>query len=407
MLKLVCEENKCTACEACLNICPEGCISFKEDEYAVKKAYIDTERCIKCNLCSNVCPRITKIAGYTPTSCYAAWSLDEKIRYKSASGGIATELYQYAIDNGYWIAGVCMNAECDAIYSLTNKNGFNFQNSKYTFPNMGNIYVDISSKLKAHEKVLFIGLPCQVAALKSYLKTKKFEETNILFVDLICHGITPANYLKQHIKQIEHKKGKQGLQINFRDPKYGTHKYYFTLANNDTVFYKKNVKQDDEFQIAYHRGIAYRENCYFCQWAGRERLGDITLSDFPGLGSKEKCAFTDRNVSCVMINTPKGRKLYSELLDKNRIYSEKRPLEENFDFQPTLNNITPQPPERRKFLILYRQTKDFDYSIQKAASKIIWSNRLNSLTRYRDARVICRKLIPRTCKDKVKRIIKM
>ena len=88
-------------------------------------------------------------------------------------------------------------------------------------------------------------------------------------IDLNMLGGQPSNYLelenylKQHIKQIEHKKGKQGLQINFRDPKYGTHKYYFTLANNDTVFYKKNVKQDDEFQIAYHRGIAYRENCYF------------------------------------------------------------------------------------------------------------------------------------------------
>ena len=320
---------------------------------------------------------------------------------------MAAELYQHAIDNGYWIAGVKMNEKYDAVYSLTNKNNLAFQNSKYTFSNMGNIYLEVSNKLKEHGKVLFIGLPCQVAALKSFLKTKKIENTNIVFVDLICHGITPETYLKQHIKRIEYKKRTKSKEVNFRDSRYGSYAYYFTLANNNgTVFYKKNVKQDDEFQIAYHRSIAYRENCYICQWANRERMGDITLSDFPGLGIKEKCSFNDKNVSCVMINTPKGRKLYSELLDKNRIYSKERPLEENLDVQPTLNNTMLYPPERKRFLELYRNTKDFDRSIQEAASKIIWSNKLNSLIRYKDVKMLLLKLIPRVFKDQMKRMIK-
>lgn len=38
---------------------------------------------------------------------------------------------------------------------------------------MGSIYCTIEEKLIQGEKILFIGLPCQVAGLKNYLKYKK------------------------------------------------------------------------------------------------------------------------------------------------------------------------------------------------------------------------------------------
>lgn len=48
-----------------------------------------------------------------------------------------------------------------------------------------------------------IALPCQIAAIK-----KMFYRylDNLLLVDLVCHGVTPADYLIQHIRSIEHKK---------------------------------------------------------------------------------------------------------------------------------------------------------------------------------------------------------
>ena len=44
--------------------------------------------------------------------------------------------------------------------------------------------------MKANQKVLFIGLPCQVAAVNQFIKDK----TNLVTADLICHG-TPSPYL--------------------------------------------------------------------------------------------------------------------------------------------------------------------------------------------------------------------
>lgn len=406
MLKRICEKNKCTACRACQNVCPKDCITFIENEYGVKNAYMDTDMCAKCNLCSKVCPTTTRLVGSQPIDCYAAWSLTNTVRHKSASGGVATELYRYAIDNEYWIAGVEIDSEGSAFYSLTNNDYMRYQNSKYTFSDMLNIYLNISDKLIRNEKVLFIGLPCQVTALKSFLRLKKVPEMNIVFVDLVCHGITSELYLKQHVSNIEHRKKKNSTKIFFRDHRYGTHIFFFTLEDNGIVFYKKNVEQDDEYQIAYHCGIAYRENCYSCPWACKERMGDLTLSDFIGLGSAEKCDYSDKNVSCVMINTDKGKEIYSELVQSKYIFSEQRPLEENIRFQPTLNNSTLSPKERKEFLSLYKDSKDFDFAIRVAAKDIIKRNRLNSLLHYKDIKIFCLSLFPRSLKDKVKRILR-
>lgn len=406
MWQLVCEQNKCTACGACRNVCSKACISFKESEYDVKSAYIDTELCIECNQCRMVCPVINNLPGNQSIDCYAAWSLRNEVRTKSASGGIATELYRYAVDNGYWIAGVEINSAGLAYYSLKKDDYIEYQNSKYTFSDMREIYLLILSKLLQNEKVLFIGLPCHIAAVKSFLRIKKITDAYIVFVDLICHGVTPEKYLAEHIKRIENTKKKKNTKISFRDPRYGTYKYFFSLTNNDDVFYKKSVTQDDEFQIAYHSGIAYRENCYTCQYANCERMGDMTLSDFIGLGSVEKRNYSDKNVSCVMINTDKGKKIYSELTTNEYIFSDRRPIDENFRFQPTMKAATPVPKERAEFLLAYKKSRDFDYAIRIAAKDIIKKNRLNSLTHYRDIKKFCLSLIPRSLKDRLKDILR-
>ena len=203
----ICDKSKCTACGACIHICPKKCIRYVRDDYRVKYAQRETEKCIECNLCMKTCPSNRNIEKNVPLKCYAAWSNDNIIRRNSASGGIAAEFYKYAIENGYWIVGVTVNKHFEAIYSITKEGWRQFQNSKYTYSNMGDMYHVISDKLKRREKVLYIGLPCQVAALKMFLSTKSVEDRNLFTIDLICHGITPEDYLKEHIEQIEYKNG--------------------------------------------------------------------------------------------------------------------------------------------------------------------------------------------------------
>ena len=51
----VCDENKCSGCYACYNVCPKKCI-LVEDNGDTTKANIDENECIHCNLCKKVCP---------------------------------------------------------------------------------------------------------------------------------------------------------------------------------------------------------------------------------------------------------------------------------------------------------------------------------------------------------------
>ena len=61
------------------------------------------------------------------------------------------------------------------------------------------IYKEIKDRLKREEKVLFIGLPCQVAALRNYISTDLSDK--LYTIDLICHGTPSPKVLDIFLKQ--------------------------------------------------------------------------------------------------------------------------------------------------------------------------------------------------------------
>lgn len=365
---IICNENQCSACSMCINVCPQKAITLrKENLHDNYIAHIDDEKCIKCKICVNNCPQNVCIESKNILNCYAGWSLDKETRRKGASGGIASELYKWAISNGYWIDGVKLNNKFQAEHVLSNELNIisDFSNSKYQFSNMGSIYCTIEEKLIQGEKIIFIGLPCQVAGLKNYLKYKKLLNDNIVFVDLVCHGTAPEIYIQQHINYIEKKYNKSANKLFYRNPEFNTYTYTFTLSENEDVFYKKKVKRNDEYQIGYHKGIIYRENCYNCRYACTSREGDITLADFSYVGSKEVCNYDNKNVSCILINSKLGENVIKHLIDNNSIFGELRPIEEELDYEKMLHKPTERPKERKKFLAEYKKTNNYDLSIKR------------------------------------------
>ena len=84
------------------------------------------------------------------------------------------------------------------------------------------------------------------------------------------------------------------------------------------------------YQDAFLKGYLHRENCYHCQYTSKERVSDITLADFWGIG---KVKPIDKNYkggcSMVSVNSQKGSELMEAV--KEKIFYELRDIQETID----------------------------------------------------------------------------
>lgn len=358
MSKVICEHQSCTGCSACRGACPKQCITMLPDALDALYPFVDENKCIDCGLCEKTCPNNRIIEYRHPQKVLVAWSNDDEVRRTSASGGIACELYKYWIMNGGVATGVVYNREegCHFILIEKEEDIRPTQNSKYTFSDTCGIYKVVKERLDAGIPVLFIGVPCQVAGLYGYLK-KEYE--NLTTVDIVCHGMPPAAYLQQHIEYIEKQKKENVWGLSFRDPKYCTYNFEFTLKNaTGKEFYHKKVLSTDNYQLGYHRALIYRENCYHCRYARKERISDLTISDFSGLGRFAPFHQDKHNVSCILQNTSKGRLILEAL--GSYLYIEERPEKEAFDVEKQLKAPSNKHYGRSIFELEYKTSKNYE-----------------------------------------------
>ena len=84
-------------------------------------------------------------------------------------------------------------------------------------------------------------------------------------------------------------------------------------------------------------GITLRDNCYSCEYARPERVSDITIGDFIGLGQNEPFAYPKGNVSSVFINTHTGKEFYDEVIKTMPdLINIERQIEERLRYKPSL-----------------------------------------------------------------------
>lgn len=86
------------------------------------------------------------------------------------------------------------------------------------------------------------------------------------------------------------------MRLTFRDPAKGTENFALSLYD-EKMFVLFLRKFEDIYQFAYHCMVAYRENCYHCCYANSNRVSDITLSDYKGLGACSPCKFLEKKLA--------------------------------------------------------------------------------------------------------------
>ena len=335
----LCEQEKCVGCFACMNICPKEAISIGYNDLDKTIPVIDESKCINCGLCQSVCPVIQETEFKEPQKCYAAWTRIDDDKKSCASGGIATALYRTVMEAGGAVFGCAFDddlnlnirmAESEADLEL-------FKGSKYVQSCTEFSYKAVKEQLENGKKVLYVGSPCQVDGLLHYLR-KPYD--NFYTLDIICHGVPPIKYLQDYLHGLL--PGKKLENIAFR----GERDFELCIDSDNERIYQKHSYLD----LYYHgflKGMMFRDNCFKCSYAQKNRVSDITIGDFWEL---DKSSLEEKyygNVSVILTNSTKGEELLN--MAKEKIHFEKRSIAEALKGNDQLNHPFERPKDRDKF----------------------------------------------------------
>lgn len=401
--KKVCEFELCSGCGACIKICPQKCIDLIENKIGALVAEINENRCINCNLCHTVCHINVKKDYVFPKKVFAAWSCNEITHSEAASGGIASEIMKYAINNDYFIMGTRFYREKGVVFEVVKSldDIIWAKDSKYVYSNMQNCFEQYANKLSKNIKSVFIGLPCQVSALKCYLNLKKISFENIIFVDIICHGVPPFKFLVEHLKFIEKKK-EYITKVRFRNP--GNVFLLQCYTAEGTLIYKRGMHEDDAYYRSFALNLNFRDNCYACQYAREERISDFTIGDYSGLGQLWPYKGSKNQVSVILTNSDKGRFFLDKLYCDNQIELIERPLAEPFSAvgNPQLRHPSIPFKTRNLFIDEYLKNEDYERAANKALRWVLVKYQLEKP--FLQILNFVRKILPQKLKLVLKKI---
>lgn len=337
-------------------MCPVRCISMRNDKFGELHPYIDETKCIQCNKCVKSCPNNASDLDFNyPKQCFASWITDTDKRATTASGGIGTVIAEYVIRslNGI-VLGTRYDDDCMPITAFADnvEDIEAFKGSKYVQSVVGtDTFRQVLQLLQEGRCVLYIATPCQIAGLKAFLH-QDFER--LITVDLLCHGVCPTSYFMDEVSYLKKKYHIEKLtSIRFRDN--DGHNFKWTMWNGGKLLFNRAAYCSYYF-AGFLNGLLLRENCYSCHYAQPERVGDISIGDFIGLGDKEPFAFPTKNVSVVVLNTDKGENFYtqmststSELQNIPRQYAER--LQYPYSLKKTFPKHTKYDLFRQDYLV--------------------------------------------------------
>lgn len=351
-MKTVCEKNHCTGCMACLEICSKQAIHI-EDTLEAYNAVIDEKKCIQCEACEMVCQQRDFQDLKAPKTWGQGWICEDATRQRSASGGIASALAQTFVKKGGKVCS-CVFADGKFVFEIIDnvEDLYKFSGSKYIKSNPINIYASIKRELVKGNKLLFIGLPCQIAAVKKYVGKSLVE--NLFTVDLICHGTPSPKMLDLFLQQYGEDVNKM-KKIDFRA------KGNFQVSENNRTVTTRGVC--DRYMLAFLTALCYTENCYSCKYAQKNRPGDITLGDSWGTDLPE--TEWKKGISLVLCQSEKGIKLLRESNVKIMDVNVQNAIQHNHQ----LEKPSEAPKTRKKFIRDIKKGKTFNRAVLCALPK--------------------------------------
>lgn len=301
----------CSGCGGCIESCPQKCISMKRDAAGFLVASVEKEKCIQCGVCINKCSqKYVFNSEREPIQSFLAFNKNETERFCASSGGVFSALAQIIISNG----GVVYGAAFDENLKLKHKGVSTVDEiadlcgSKYLQSEVYPVFEEIKQILP-QRKVLFVGTPCQVYALKQTIG----DSPNLFTADLICHGAPSPGLFEGYKHFLEEKRGGAIIAYNFRSKEHAnavmsyTVKGTYTKNNQAHSFFMDG--DEEPYTMQFITNALQSEGCYNCRFTNLDRQGDITLGDYWGFQEAHPEYKDMMGVSLVLVNSERGSQL--------------------------------------------------------------------------------------------------
>lgn len=319
----ICNHTQCTGCGACVITCPKNAVSLKKGRLGALCSSVDAEKCIDCGLCTKVCPVTSPVALKKPRTSYASYAYSSQERTTSSSGGAAAVLTKHVIKKGGVVYGCAMQSGMKIGHIRVDNpaDATLLKGSKYVYTSIDKVLPYIKEDVKAGHNVLFVGLPCQVAAVINVIGVSD----NLITIDMCCHGAPSQSVLSEHLAYLGWPNADKVL---FRKKLSSGIEYAFTIYDKQGKCTYDHLAQNDYYMTGFLNGLLLRESCFNCKFARPERCADLTLADHWAIGmSDDPEMVISKGISTVLVNTEKGARLFSQA--QSLLVYEERPMPES------------------------------------------------------------------------------
>ena len=401
------EKKNCCGCSACVQRCPKHCISLVEDQEGFLYPAVDGENCIDCGLCERVCPILNPQETISTLEVFAAKNTNENERLNSSSGGVFLPLAREVINKGGVVFGAVYDAcwEVQHVYAEKIEDVYPMMGSKYLQSKIENNYKEAERFLKQGREVMFVGSPCQIAGLRTFLRKKEYP--NLLAVDFLCHGVpspgvwrrflaeTYGGYVAKEQGRLQATAGKNSVllsslnatspigDIKFRDKtESGWKKFRFVVrqksaskADQNSVL-SSDIHYNNPFMRGFLSDIYLRPSCYECKCKNGVNHSDLTIGDYWAARVTDQNFDDDKGVSLVLVNTSKGK----EYFDRLNMTVRKSDLDKAHLCNGGFNEHTHAHPKRALFFALIYQGKTIKDAVD-ICLKISLSSRVKNKTK--------------------------